>query len=134
VKALVARLKDATQEQRVQPFLKGGEKLERFLHWDDAIEAYKRAVEIAPKNGQARVRLAYTLLASGRDEENEGMGHAQKGVQLLPNEAEAHYVLGRYCEIAGDEKKAKTHYARALELRPAYQEVKKRLSKLRWGF
>ena len=31
-------------------------------------------------------------------------------------------------------KLAKRSYDRALELKPGYQEVKKRLSKMKWGF
>lgn len=131
-KLLYERLRDAAGEERVSPLLKRGKHFESMTHWDEAIEMYEEAVRIAPNNGDARVRLAYALLHAGRPI-SEVMPHAQRGAALASDDAEAHYILAR-CYEADNEKLAKRSYERAVELRPNYQEAKKRLKRLRWGF
>ena len=79
------------------------------------------------------MRYAYTLLHAGRPIE-EVMPHAQKSLQLAPEDAESHYVLARCYEDRGNEKGAKRHYERSLELRPGFAEAQKRLKRLKWGF
>ncbi len=131
--ALVETLKAEAGEYRVAPFLKRGLARENMTNWREAIEAFEDAVRIAPENGQARVRLAYNLLMAGRDPQ-EANPHAQKGVQLLPDDPEAHFVLGLCYERGGMAKAAAREHSRALELKPNYKEAKKRLRELKWGF
>jgi curved DNA-binding protein CbpA len=130
---LFQRLRDAAGDERIVPYLKRGRHKESMTEWEEAIEMYQEAVRIAPGNPEARVRLAYTLLAGGRGPD-EVMPHAQRAIGMAPEDPESHYVLARCYEEAGNEKSAKRHYQRALELRPNYVEAKKRLSRLRWGF
>lgn len=129
---LAARLKDNAGEHRIQKFLRKGSKYEATLVWDDAIDMFEEAVRIAPNSGKARLRLAYNLLMGGRDAQI-ALGHAQRAVALLPEEAEAFYVLGRLYEKVSMDKLAKRAYEQALKFRPTYVEVKKRLKRLKWG-
>lgn len=131
--ALVETLKGEAGEFRVGPFIKRGLARENMTNWREAIEAFEDAVRIAPENGQARVRLAYNLLMGGRDPQDANP-HAQKGVQLLPDDPEAHFVLGLCYEKGGMAKAAARELSRALELKPNYKEAKKRLRELKWGF
>lgn len=130
---LVEELKLATGELRVGPYIRRGTAQEKLTNWTEAIDAFTEAVRLAPENGSIRVRLAYNLLMGNRDP-HEANPHAQKGVQLLPDDAEAHFVLGLCYERAGMEKAAVRELSRALELRPNYADAKKRLKKLKWGF
>ena len=130
---LVEELKLATGELRVGPYIRRGTAQENMTNWSEAIEAFTEAARLAPENGSIRVRLAYNLLMGNRDP-HEANPHAQKGVQLLPDDAEAHFVLGLCYERAGMEKAAVRELSRALELRPNYADAKKRLKKLKWGF
>ncbi len=131
--ALVEELKAAAGEFRVAPYLKRGQARENMTNFREAVEAFEDAVRIAPENGQARVRLAYNLLMCGRDPQ-EANPHAQKGVQLLPDDPEAHFVLGLCYERGGMAKAAARELSRAVELKPNYKEAKKRLRELKWGF
>jgi len=130
---LVARLGEAAGEHRIGPYMKKGGHLENMTRWDEAIECFEKAVNYAPQHGPAHLRLAYNLVHGGRDA-HVALRHAQRAASLLSDEAEAHYVLGLCYERAARPKLAMSAYSRALELRPAYAEAKKRLKKLRWGF
>lgn len=130
---LAERLASAAGEFRIGPFMKKGTHMESMTRWDEAIECFEQAVKYAPDHGPARLRLAYNLLHGGRDP-HEAQEHARRATSLLSEEPEAHYVLGLCYERAGKTKAAVGAYNRALELRPTYAEVKKRLTKLRWGF
>jgi tetratricopeptide (TPR) repeat protein len=131
--ALVEELKAAAGEFRVAPYIKRGLARENMTNFREAVEAFEDAVRIAPENGQARVRLAYNLLMCGRDPQDANP-HAQKGVQLLPDDPEAHFVLGLCYERGGMAKAAARELSRAVELKPNYKEAKKRLRELKWGF
>jgi tetratricopeptide (TPR) repeat protein len=130
---VVERLKVTTGEQRIGPYLRRGMHEETMARFDEAVETFQEAVRIAPENGAVRLRLAYNIISSGKDPQ-EANKHAHKAVELLPDDPEAHFVLGLCYEKGGMDKAAVRAYERALELRPAYVEAKKRLKKLKWGF
>lgn len=132
-KEVMERLQRSTAAQRIVPLLKRGKHFESLTHWDQAIAVFGEAVRQAPENGEARLRLAYNLLMGGRPP-HEANEHAQKAVQLLSDEPEAHYVRGMFYERSSMEKAAVRAYERAVELRPRYEAVQKRLRKLKWGF
>jgi curved DNA-binding protein CbpA len=128
---LVERLSAAASDHRIGPAMAKGRRLEHLLRFDEAIECFEHAVRHAPENGEVRLRLAYNLVQAQR-ETQEALKHAKKAVELLPEEAEAHYVLA-LCWMRADAKKAAVSAAqRALDLRPSYAEAKKLLKKLRW--
>ncbi len=132
-RALFERLRDLAGDERIIPYIRRGRHFETMADWEEALSFYEEAVRIAPHNGECRVRYAYTLLHAGRPIE-EVMPHAQKSLQLAPEDAESHYVVARCYEDRGNEKGAKRHYERALELRPGFAEAQKRLKRLKWGF
>ena len=131
--ALAEELKSEAGELRVSPYLKRGQAQESLTNWDEAIRYFSEAVHIAPRNGAARVRLAYNLLM-GRRPPSQVEEHAHRGVQLLPDDPEAHFVLGMWYERKEMAKAAARSYARAVELKSNYAEAKKRLRALKWGF
>ena len=131
--ALVEQLQVQAGEFRIQPLLRRGQSQESLTNWEQAVEAFEEAVRLAPDHGQARLRLAFNLVMAGRDAQ-EASPHAQRAAQSLPDDPEAHFVLGLCYERAGMEKAAVRSYARAVELKPNYSDAKKRLRSLKWGF
>ena len=130
---LVEELKQEAAETRIAPLMRRGSHYENLTHWPDAVDLFEDAVRIAPEHGEARVRLAYNLVRAGRDAHDASI-HAQKGVQLLPDDPEAHFVLGLCYDSAGKAKAAIRSFVKAVELKPNYKEAKKRLRELKWGF
>lgn len=131
--AAVERLKVSAGEHRIGPLIRRGLTHESMLQWEEAVHAFTEAVRFAPNNGAARLRLAYNMVMGGMDA-HEANTHAHKAVLLLPEDPEAHFVLGMCYEKGGMDKAAVRAFSRALELKPNFQEVKKRLKKLKWGF
>jgi tetratricopeptide (TPR) repeat protein len=132
-KALEEELKVLAGEHRIAPHLRRGAHEESMTNWDNAITAYGEAVRLAPEHGEARLRLAYNMLMGQRDP-HEANAHAQKAVSLLPQDAEAHFVLGMCYEKGGMDKAAIREFKTALDLKPNHVEAKKHLKKLKWGF
>jgi curved DNA-binding protein CbpA len=132
-KALEEELRVSAGQYKIGPYLRKGSHEESMTNWDDAATAFGEAVRLSPENGEARLRLAFNLLMAGRDP-HEANAHAHKAVALLPNEPEAHFVLGLCYEKGGMEKAAIREYKTAVDLKPNYEDAKKRLKKLKWGF
>jgi curved DNA-binding protein CbpA len=128
---LYLRLQGLAAETKVDPLLKRGKHLLSMTNWEEAVEVLEEAAKLSPNNAEVRLALAYALVHKGDVE--DAMPHAQKAVLLLPANAEAHYVLA-WCYEGGNDKLAMKHHEKALELRPNYQEAKKRLKRLKWGF
>jgi tetratricopeptide (TPR) repeat protein len=129
----IERLKVLAGEHRIGPYMRKGAALEAMCNWEESIQAFSEVVRLSPEHGPGRLRLAYNLMMGAQDP-HEASAHAQKAAALLPDDPEAHFVLGMCYEKSGMDKAALRAYSRAIELRPSYVEVKKRLKKLKWGF
>ena len=130
---LLHSLQQQTAQIRITPILRRAYAAESLTNWEDAIALLLDAVKIAPAHGGARLRLAYNMLMADKPPQqiNE---HAHRALTLLPDEPEAHFVRG-LCYEKGDMIKAAARaYQRAIELKPNYNEAKKRLKRLKWGF
>ena len=132
-KELVEQLDKEAADIRVQPLLRSARRAEVNTRWEEAIELCERAVSIAPEHGPARIRLAYNLVKSARPGE-AAVPHGQKGVQFLPEDPEAHFVLGLCYDKSGKGRAAIRSLEKAVELKDNYKEAKKRLRELKWGF
>lgn len=130
---LVEDLQNEAGQLRIQPLMRRGQSQESLTNWTEAIEAFTEAVRLAPDYGPARLRLAFNMVMAGHHPD-DASPHAQKAAQQLPQEPEAHFVLGLCYEKAGLEKAAVRSFARAVELKPNYSDAKKRLRSLKWGF
>ena len=123
---LVTRLKKEASEQRIAPILRRAAHFESLTHWGDALDLLQEAVRIAPDFGAARVRLAFNLVMARRDP-GTAMPHAQKGVHLLPNDPEAHFVLGLCYDSAGKVRAAVSRFAKGrrpeAELQGSEEEI-----------
>jgi tetratricopeptide (TPR) repeat protein len=133
-KALEEEVRISAGQYKIGPFMRRGLHEESMTNWEDAISAFSEAVRFAPENGQAVLRLAYNLLMSSSRDPHEANVHAHKAVALLPDDPEAHFVLGLCYEKGGMEKAAIREYKAAVDMKPNYEDAKKRLKKLKWGF
>ncbi len=57
---------------------------------DEAIEAYKKAVELDPKNANALYNLGFVLFYGGY--EDEAWEIFRKALKLAPNHLDAYYI------------------------------------------
>lgn len=130
-KELVDKLKKDAAELRVAPVIRRGTHYESLTNWTEALEEFEKAVKIAPDYGPARIRLAFNMVMGKRDP-HVASTHASKGVHLMPDEPEAHFVLGLCYDKLGKDKAAIRALEKALALKPNYKEAKKRLRELKW--
>lgn len=91
------------------------------IRWEDAIEAYRRVVELDPSYAAAWNNLGLVLHRMGRYDEARGAYGAALGAD--PQLAEAAYNLGSLDEDCGDVEQAIVQYRRAIELQPVYADA-----------
>jgi tetratricopeptide (TPR) repeat protein len=104
------------------------ERIERSqqvrLSLDEAAKAYRRALEIAPRSAEARLRLGRVLALLGRPDEAKTAFErviaegAHEETRWL-----AHMFLGRVHEQTGRHVEAVTSYRRALGLRATQSAI-----------
>jgi tetratricopeptide (TPR) repeat protein len=108
-------------EQAETWFERASEKEADPAHWDEAIDAYRRVVEIDPTYAAAWNNLGLLLHRMGHyDEAQESYATA-----LTQDErcCQAAYNLGSLHEDRGDVDMAIRHYRMALELAPDYADA-----------
>jgi len=66
----ITELERLIRLQRAYRFAFKGDDLATEKNWDQAINSYKKAVELAPEKEELRYSLATVLLQAGRDEES----------------------------------------------------------------
>ena len=132
-KAMVAHLSDKAAASRVEPLMKRGKAAESLAKWDQAVYFFEEAVRLADKLAEPKKRLAYNWIMDRR-EPKAALQHANRAVEAMPNDAEAHFILGLCQERSGIASAAERSYRRAIELKDNYKEARKRLRVLRWGW
>ncbi|KAJ4119879.1 anaphase-promoting complex subunit cdc27 [Fusarium equiseti] len=100
-----------------------GTVLEKQKQIMPALQAYSKAVELAPRAAQTRYKKARALLAVGQLEP------AQKELMILkdlaPDEATVHFLLGKLYRNMGEKQLSVRHFTIALALDPkASQQIK----------
>ena len=94
-----------------------GAALQSRQRFDEAIRFHHRALELAGEGHPGTVQnLANALDASGRFD--EAIGLYRRILQVQPNDAKAHYNLGKTFHAQGALHKAETHYRKALSIEP----------------
>lgn len=93
-----------------------GTVLEKQKQIMPALQAYTKAVELAPRAAQTRYKKARALLAVGQLEA------AQKELMILkdlaPDEATVHFLLGKLYRSMGEKQLSVRHFTIALALDP----------------
>jgi tetratricopeptide (TPR) repeat protein len=102
-------------------FQRGLQMEESHAPISDAMEAYKKAIELNPGAAGALVNLGtiHYHLRKFKEAEN----YYQKAVEVDPRYSLAHFNLGNLCDERGQIEKAFEHYALALKLNPDYADA-----------
>jgi cytochrome c-type biogenesis protein CcmH/NrfG len=106
------------------------------FNFEEAMGHYEWVLRHDPKDAIAMVGAAQTLgvLAVARhDPALRDRAHAllERAIQLKPNYAQAHYIMGVWEEQFGSPQSAIAELEKALDLRPDWPDAQKRLDNLR---
>ncbi|MCK6554579.1 tetratricopeptide repeat protein [Candidatus Binatia bacterium] len=91
--------------------------LQQLGRKDEAIDSYRKAIDLDPECGPAHFNLAVALL--GEDKFEEAALHYEKAIAASPS-AEAHNGLGFVLDKLGKNVEAIAQFRRAIEVDPAY--------------
>ena len=94
-----------------------------------AIENYKSALDLEPKNVEILVKLGETLLQNGR--KKEALRQLQQAVKVEPRSVAAQCGLARALESTGRVDEAVEHLQKALEIDPNSAQAKEALERLK---
>jgi len=84
-----------------------------------ALRAYERALSVDPDSVPARFNFATTLEKSGYPA--DAVAQLENVVAAHPDETRAHMALGNlYANTFRDDRRARTHYSRVLQLEPQH--------------
>jgi len=109
------------------PALIGCAELCAEIGWiDDAVAAYRRAIELAPGQAGGYLALARLYLQNAQDLP-EAKSLAQRAVELEPS-AHHYYWLAAACQSNGDKSGALAAIRHAVELEPRNTEYQRALS------
>lgn len=81
---------------------------------EDAVEEFRKAIQLDPTNANPHTNLGLLLMARGSRE--EGVTVLEEAAALRSNEAEAHFRLGSACRELGRLDEAARSLAKAAEL------------------
>ena len=96
-----------------------------LMQFDDAIESYKKALEIKPDYPEAYYNMGIALKNQGNLD--AAIDNYKKALDLKPNYVEAYFNMGNILKDKGDFEAAIESYNNALEIDPDYVEVNNNL-------
>ena len=109
-----------TEENKIEAasHVKEGEAKLKEGHYEQAIEEFKKAIELDPDSADAHYSLGVAYLKTGA--RVEALDHLREAIRLRPDWVEAHYSLARAYYDFGDYKSAATSFEEALRLKPDF--------------
>jgi protein O-mannosyl-transferase len=97
--------------------------------FDDAIDEFRRALELDEQNASARYNLAAALYDSGRGDES--FAHAQQAVSLNPRNADARHLMGKLLALRGRLAESVASFEVAATLSPNDPAIREDLERVR---
>jgi DNA-binding transcriptional MerR regulator len=108
--------------QRAQQFFEEGCSLDTEPStWDQAEEAYRKAIEADPSYADAHCNLGSVCFNRGR--RDEARQSFERAIELVPGHVEANLNIGTMYEELGQDESALARYRAALESDPLYADV-----------
>ena len=108
-----------------------GVALNQLGRLDEAIDCYRRALELMPDFAEAHNNLANALQRQGALA--EAVACYRRALELKPGYAEAHNNLANALQLQGSLEEAVACYRRALELKPDYADAYNNLASALWN-
>lgn len=113
---------DRGSERQAESYFQKGLALEETgAPIEEAIQAYKQAVQLNPAAAGALVNLGTIYYRQRKYQEAEQ--HYEKAIEVDSNYPLAHYNLGNLYDEQGDLARAEQHYNTALSLNPNYADA-----------
>jgi len=128
--AAFPKLQSLIQSYRAAPMLHYvyGLALASFSRYDEAVVQFKAESRINPKSELPYVQRAFVELQTHHPA--DALASAQRAVQLAPNSAEAHYILGRSLLDSGKFEDALKELQITARINPGSAEVHFNLAKV----
>lgn len=98
-----------------------GKSLDTMGRADQAIEQYRRALEIFPAYPEALTQLVQTLGAQNRI--GDAVRHCHQALKQVPDSTAAHFLLGRLLRSQGDLNGSIKHFGEVLAIEPDDEEA-----------
>jgi protein O-mannosyl-transferase len=98
-----------------------GRALSQERQTGEAIECFKKAIEIEPHNAEAYNNLGYALFQNG--EADKAITYLQQALAIKPDFAEVENNLGAVLFQKGEVDEAMTHYQKAVAIQPDFAEA-----------
>lgn len=108
-------------EQDATRLIGEGQALEAHGHWDEAMQCYLDAIQLAPNPARAHLNLGNVMLLKG--DLKGALDSFNTAIKYKPDYAGAYYNIGNALLNAGKPDDAIASYRRALEIQPDYAEV-----------
>ena len=91
---------------------------------EEAINCYKKALQINDKYAEAHYNLGIILIEKNI---NEAIFHFKKALEITPDDSDTHNNLGVALMKAGNVKDALTHFQEAVRLNPNAESARKNM-------
>jgi tetratricopeptide (TPR) repeat protein len=95
--------------------------LARREKFEDAIDQFRKVLEIKPDYPEAYYNLGNAFVRSGKVD--EAIAHYRKALEIKPDYVKAHVNLGAELAGRGQVEEAIAHYRKALEIEPNYLDA-----------
>jgi tetratricopeptide (TPR) repeat protein len=99
-----------------------------LMQFDDAIDSYKKALEIKPGYSEAYYNMGIAFKNKG--DLDASINSYKKALEIKPDYAEAYNNIGNTFSDKGDLESAIDSYKKALEIKPDYTKAKENLISL----
>jgi tetratricopeptide (TPR) repeat protein len=122
--ARAARRDDAPrgkEDERARALVEEGLRHADDGKWDEALRAYRQAVEVDPRYSDAYLNMGDAYMTTGRYK--EGFAAYRQAIAAAPSNADAFYSLGAAYNDMGQHGDAFKPFVTAINLRPDFAEA-----------
>jgi DNA-binding response OmpR family regulator len=115
---------------RAESEFQKGEAMFRKRDYAAAHEHFQKAVELNPDEGDFQAYVGWTYFLSRREAEDArkvAEERLERGTQLAPNSASAHYLMGLFRKACEDPQAAERMFRKVVELAPGHVEAEREL-------
>ena len=112
----------AKSPNKARPHNNLGVALKKQMHLDEAIEHFKKTVELDPQFAEAYNNLGNTYSLRGNYE--EAIKHYRMALKIVPNNLDLHISIGMALAKNRQFMEALLHYGQALSIQPENQQAR----------